>query len=252
MVPGPVGQAWHDRAVTPTAQSEDQPNKGRRLLSNMVFGAVMFALLGTVTALIESASVAGPALGGAVSGLVIGAGWFWQARRAVAYRAKVDPTRRNIAPSDLTVTDAAAAERVNARRYRHRRSLALAIVSCALFLPVAVLATAAPDASALVTLGFWAMVALAGSFLTAMCLTYTEVDRHGLRVRTLTTRHTIPWHDLAEVRWVRESDADRLVFRTKDGREIKSVGLAVTDIGLGRRAADQAVDDIEQTWGRHL
>lgn len=246
------GQAWQDFAVTPAGQSEDQPDKGHSLLADMVMGAVAFALLGVVRALIQDESVAEGAGGGAVSGLLIGVVWFWQGRRAAAYRTKVNPTKRTIAPSAQANIDAAAGEPVNARRYRHRPPLVVAIIGVAFSLSLAIAATAAAGVGALLTLGAWGMLVLQGYFLASVWLTYTEVGRRALRVRTLTRRHTIPWHDLDQVCWVRESKVDRLLFRTKDGREIKSAGVVVTDLGLGRRAADRAVKDLEQTWGRHL
>jgi hypothetical protein len=125
------------------------------------------------------------------------------------------------------------------------------ILGVAFFLSVAIWATAASDASALVALFFWGMTGLAGSFLAAVWLTYTEVGPHGLRVRTPTKLHTISWPDLGEVRSVRESVQDTIVFCTTDGRDVKAAGVAVAHIGLGRRAADRAVHDIERTWGRH-
>jgi hypothetical protein len=236
--------------VTSAGRPEERSDKGRSLLASVLFGAAEFALFGAVRALVQHASLAEGAGGGAVSGLVIGALWFWGRRRAAAYRTKADPTRRTIAPSYPAVIDAAAGERVKARRYRYRPSLVLAVIGVAFSLPLAVGATAAGKGAPL-TVGLWGMVALFGYLLATVWLKYTEVGRCALRVRTVTSRHTIPWHSLDEVRWVRESNVDRLLFRTTDGREIKSAGVVVTEPGLGRRAADRAFADIERTWAQH-
>lgn len=91
---------------------------------------------------------------------------------------------------------------------------------------------------------------MAGSFLAAVCLTYTEVGPGGLRVRAPTRLKTIGWAELTEVRWVREPDEDVLLLSTNDGHEIKAAGIAVADTGLGKRQAARVCADIAKTWSQ--
>jgi hypothetical protein len=222
-------------------------SKIRALVGRMLLGAGLLAVLGALTSQLEGESLGEATIGGAVAGLLIGVFWFWQSQRAHAYRSSVDPTGTVLTRSNRAGTSTPLRS-AKARRYKNRPGTVLASICLVGYAAFVTAVWVAADAPVWVRAFFSGLFLLTSSWLVATWLTYTEVGPNGLKVRTPTRRHAIEWSDLSEVRWQRESNRDVLLFRTKDGREIKAAGVDVTDMGYGKERATRAMADIEQTW----
>lgn len=206
-----------------------------------LLGAAGFSLLG----LWDGAGVVNHAMVGAVLGPALGAQRRWSNLRAERYRSKYDPPGPTLTLASLRPTNQLAAERRYGAPPGTTTLLLTLLIIC---IPLVILGSLTQE-PAWAWLVVWVVVTVPlGGLLWTVLYTYTEICPDGILLNKPLKSRMVLWSELAEVGWVRDPFADVVVLSTVDGRRFKTVGIAVSRTGAGRKRALRMLTDIELAW----
>jgi hypothetical protein len=210
-----------------------------------LLGSGGFSLLG----LWDGQGIADHAMVGAVLGPALGVQWRWSNHRAEKYRSKYDPPGPTLTLASLPLTHQPPAE----RRYGAPPGTTMLLWSLLLICIPLVIIGSLTQEPAWAWLVIWVVVTVPlGGLLWTVLYTFTEISPDGILLKKPLKSRLVRWSELAEVGWQRDPFADVVVLSTLDGRKVKTVGIAISRTGGGRKRVLRMLADIEQGWAEHL